>query len=56
MERRFQIVDVFADAPFAGNPVAVVLDGEGLTTAEMLSITQWVNLSETTFLLPPTSA
>ena len=56
MERRFQIVDVFADQPFAGNPVAVVLDGEDLTTAEMLSITQWMNLSETTFLLPPTSA
>ncbi len=55
MQRRFQIVDVFADTPFAGNPVAVVLEGEGLSTDQMLRITRWMNLSETTFLLPPTS-
>lgn len=56
MRRRFQIVDVFADTPFAGNPVAVVLDGQDLSTDEMLRITRWMNLSETTFLLPPESS
>ena len=56
MRRRFQIVDVFAQTPFAGNPVAVVLDSSGLSTAEMLQITRWMNLSETTFLLPPESS
>ena len=56
MKRRFQIVDVFAETPYLGNPVAVVLDAEGLSTDEMLNITRWMNLSESTFLLPPTSA
>ena len=55
MKRRFRIVDVFAETAFLGNPVAVVLDAEGLSTEEMLGITRWMNLSETTFLLPPTS-
>ena len=55
MQRRFAQVDVFSAVPFAGNPVAVVLDGEGLTTEEMQAITRWTNLSEATFLLPPTS-
>ncbi|MFT3997582.1 MAG: PhzF family phenazine biosynthesis protein [Asticcacaulis sp.] len=53
MDRRFQLVDVFHNGAFSGNPVAVVLDSEGLTTAEMQNITRWFNLSETTFLLSP---
>lgn len=55
MLRRFQQVDVFSPVPFAGNPLAVVLDGEGLSTEEMQRFSQWTNLSETTFLLPPTT-
>jgi PhzF family phenazine biosynthesis protein len=55
MNRRFQLVDVFHDQPFSGNPLAVVLDADGLTTDEMQRITRWLNLSETTFLLPPTT-
>lgn len=55
MQRRFQMVDVFSETPFLGNPVAVILDGEGLSTDEMLIITRWMNLSESTFLLPATS-
>jgi PhzF family phenazine biosynthesis protein len=53
--RRFRQVDVFTTAPYRGNPVAVVLDGEGLTTEEMVRITRWTNLSEATFVLPSTS-
>jgi PhzF family phenazine biosynthesis protein len=52
--RRIRQVDVFTTAPFGGNPVAVVLDGEGLSTESMQDFTRWMNLSETTFLLPPT--
>lgn len=52
--RAFAQVDVFSVTPFMGNPVAVVLDGEGLTTAEMQRVAVWTNLSETTFVLPPT--
>jgi PhzF family phenazine biosynthesis protein len=52
--RRFQQIDVFTHVPYRGNPLAVVLDGEGLTTAEMQDFTNWTNLSEATFLLPPT--
>jgi PhzF family phenazine biosynthesis protein len=55
MRRRFQQVDVFSPDPFLGNPLAVVLDGEGLSTEEMQQFSRWTNLSETTFLLPPTS-
>ena len=55
MNRRFQLVDVFHDQPFSGNPLAVILDAEGLSSEEMQRITQWLNLSETTFLLPPTN-
>lgn len=51
--RRFSQVDVFTDQPLLGNPVAVVHDAEGLSTGEMLSFTNWTNLSEATFLLPP---
>jgi PhzF family phenazine biosynthesis protein len=55
MRRRFQQIDVFASDPLSGNPLAVVHDAEGLSTEEMQQFTRWMNLSETTFLLPPTS-
>jgi PhzF family phenazine biosynthesis protein len=51
--RPFTQVDVFTTTPYAGNPVAVVLDGAGLTTDEMQRFANWTNLSETTFVLPP---
>jgi PhzF family phenazine biosynthesis protein len=51
---RFELVDVFASEPFSGNPVAVVFDADDLDEALLPKITQWFNLSETTFLLPPT--
>ncbi|HYL87574.1 MAG TPA: PhzF family phenazine biosynthesis protein [Burkholderiales bacterium] len=54
--RKFKQVDAFSDKPFRGNPVAVVLDGRGLDTAEMQHIARWTNLSETTFLLPSRKA
>ncbi|HYO43732.1 MAG TPA: PhzF family phenazine biosynthesis protein [Candidatus Limnocylindrales bacterium] len=53
MQRPFAQVDVFTTGPGLGNPLAVVLDGSGLTTEEMLRFARWTNLSETTFLLPP---
>jgi PhzF family phenazine biosynthesis protein len=53
-QRRFRQVDVFTTTPYAGNPVAVVLDSDGLTTQEMERFTRWTNLSEATFVLPPT--
>ena len=52
--RRIQLVDVFGDGPYRGNPLAVVEDSDGLSTDDMLAITRWLNLSETTFVLPPT--
>lgn len=52
--RRFAQVDVFASAPHRGNPVAVVLDADGLGTAAMQRFARWTNLSETTFVLAPT--
>lgn len=52
--RPFQQVDVFTATPYLGNPLAVVLDGEGLSTDEMQRFTNWTNLSEATFVLPPT--
>ncbi len=55
MNRRFDQVDVFASTPFSGNPLAVVHHAAGLTTDEMLRFTEWTNLSEATFLLPPTT-
>jgi PhzF family phenazine biosynthesis protein len=55
-QRPFKQVDVFTDTPYLGNPLAVVLDGEGLGTEEMQRFTNWTNLSEATFLLPPTQA
>lgn len=56
MPRQFRQVDVFTDTPYRGNPVAVVLDGEGLSTEEMQRFAHWMNLSETTFVLPPDAA
>jgi len=53
-QRRFRQVDVFTAVPYKGNPVAVVLDGDGLETAEMQAIARWTNLSETTFVCSPT--
>jgi PhzF family phenazine biosynthesis protein len=53
--RPFSQVDVFTTTPYAGNPVAVVLDGAGLDTEEMQRFAHWTNLSETTFVLPPTA-
>jgi PhzF family phenazine biosynthesis protein len=52
--RPFQQVDVFTATPYRGNPLAVVLDGTGLSDAEMQQFSAWTNLSETTFVLPPT--
>ena len=52
-QRAFKQVDVFTETPYLGNPLAVVLDGTGLSDAEMQHFAQWTNLSETTFLLPP---
>lgn len=52
--RRFAQVDVFTTRPGFGNPVAVVLDAEGLDSAAMARFANWTNLSETTFVLPPT--
>lgn len=54
--RPFKQVDVFTSVPYLGNPVAVVLDGTGLSTEQMQAIARWTNLSETTFVLPPTLA
>ena len=53
---RFKQVDVFTDKPFLGNPVAVVIGAEGLSTEEMQRIAGWTNLSETTFLLESSKA
>lgn len=55
-KRAFKQVDVFTTVPLLGNPVAVVLDGEGLSTAQMQAIANWTNLSETTFVTSPTEA
>ena len=52
--RRFVQVDVFTAAPLKGNPLAVVVDAAGLSDDEMAAFARWTNLSETTFLLPPT--
>ena len=51
--RAYKVVDAFSSHPFLGNPVAVVLDAEGLSSEQMQSIARWTNLSETTFVLPP---
>ncbi|KQT77926.1 PhzF family phenazine biosynthesis protein [Methylobacterium sp. Leaf466] len=53
MARRFVTLDVFTEAPFSGNPLAVVLEAEGLDGAAMQRIAREFNLSETVFVLPP---
>lgn len=50
----FEMVDVFGDGPFSGNPLAVVTLPAEIDTGTMHQIARWLNLSETTFLLPPT--
>ncbi len=52
--RAFQQVDVFTARPYLGNALAVVMDASGLSDAQMQRFACWTNLSETTFLLPPT--
>ena len=56
MKRRFETVDVFTDRRFGGNPLAVVLDSEGLDAAQMQAIAREFNYAETTFVLPPADA
>ena len=53
--RDFSQVDVFTATALLGNPLAVVHDGRGLDTERMAAFARWTNLSETTFLLPPTA-
>lgn len=53
MLRRFRQLDVFTAVPYRGNPLAVVIDGDGLSGAEMREFATWTNLSETTFLRTP---
>lgn len=53
MQRRFATLDVFTDTPFAGNPLAVVLQPDGLDTQAMQAIAREFNLSETVFVFPP---
>jgi PhzF family phenazine biosynthesis protein len=55
VRRPFRQVDVFGSLPYRGNPVAVVLDADGLSTGTMQQFATWTNLSETTFVLPPSS-
>ncbi|WP_292032674.1 MULTISPECIES: PhzF family phenazine biosynthesis protein [unclassified Brevundimonas] len=55
MQRRYRVVDAFSATPLMGNPVAIVLDAEGLSDGQMASIARWTNLSETTFVLPATT-
>ncbi|MQA74881.1 MAG: PhzF family phenazine biosynthesis isomerase [Solirubrobacterales bacterium] len=54
MSRPFSQVDVFTGEPYAGNPVAVVLEAAGLEADEMQRFAHWTNLSESTFVLPAT--
>ena len=56
VHRPFKQVDVFTATPYRGNPLAVVLDGGGLSTEAMQHFTHWTNLSECAFLLPPSEA
>lgn len=55
MARRFRQVDIFGDGPYAGNPVAVVLDADGVGTDDLRRFSAWSNLSECAFVLPPTA-
>ena len=54
-KRKFSQLDVFASAPFSGNPLAVVIDANGLSTEEMHRFAKWADLSESSFLLTPTN-
>lgn len=54
MQRRFVQADVFTDVALRGNPLAVVIDGDGIADDDMARFANWTNLSETTFLLTPT--
>jgi PhzF family phenazine biosynthesis protein len=56
MPRPFHQVDVFTGTAYRGNPVAVVLDADGLSTEQMQRVAHWTNLSETTFVTAPTAA
>lgn len=56
MSRRFHQVDVFSAEALRGNPLAVIHAADGLDDARMAALARWTNLSETTFLLPPTDA
>lgn len=56
MSRAYKVVDAFSAKPLLGNPVAVILNSEGLTDAEMQAVARWTNLSATTFVLSPTKA
>src|SRR5450432_4830804 len=56
MQRRYVTVDVFTERMFGGNPLAVVLNAQGLSTAQMQSIATEFNYAETTFVLPPREA
>jgi PhzF family phenazine biosynthesis protein len=56
MKRQFRQVDVFTSVPFRGNPLAVVLGADGLSTEQMAQFANWTNLSETTFVLAPENA
>ena len=53
MTRRFAQLDVFSPQPTRGNPLAVVVDADGLDDGQLAAFARWTNLSETTFLLPP---
>jgi PhzF family phenazine biosynthesis protein len=55
-QRLFKEIDVFTDRAYQGNPLAVVLDGQDLSTEQMQGFANWTNFSETTFVLPPTDA
>jgi PhzF family phenazine biosynthesis protein len=55
VRRPFRQVDVFTTSSYRGNPLAVVLDASGLSTGDMQRFANWMNLSETTFVLPPSS-
>jgi PhzF family phenazine biosynthesis protein len=55
MPRRFMQVDVFTRVPLKGNPLAVVLDAQGLDDAAMRALAHWTNLAETAFVLPPST-
>lgn len=53
--RAYKQVDVFTTLPMQGNPLAVILEAEGLSEMQMLSLARWTNLSETTFVFKPTN-